>query len=63
VSTADDHRIENRRIHYRSIHYRHINDRRIDNNRMEYQDYFKKQMGPRDFGRDQNGRLILQQGQ
>jgi hypothetical protein len=36
---------------------------RLNNNRMEYQDYFKKQMGPRDFGRDQNGRLILQQGQ
>lgn len=36
---------------------------RLNNNRMEYQDYFKKQMGPRNFERDQNGRLILQQGQ
>jgi hypothetical protein len=36
---------------------------RLNPNRMEYQDYFKKQMGPRTFERDANGQLILQQGQ
>lgn len=35
----------------------------INENRMGWQDYFRKEMGPKGFVRDENGKLILDQGQ
>jgi hypothetical protein len=35
----------------------------LNKNRVGYQDFFRQQMSPRNFTRDANGQLILQQGQ
>jgi hypothetical protein len=34
----------------------------LNPNRMDYQDYFRKEMEPRNFVRDENGKLVIQQG-